>query len=79
MKLYEFASGQDEASKGYDPAQDKIGVRQLSDVRKPKLTLRHLNRLKKIRAMKRLDALKREDLLGIMYGMPEEPAGPPGF
>lgn len=64
----------------FDPAEDKIERRTMDDSRKPKLTLRHLNRLKKIRATRKLDLLKKESLLGLMYGKPageEEGGGSP--
>jgi hypothetical protein len=56
----------------YDPSLDKLKQRHLDDTRKPKLMLKHLNKLKKMRALSKLEKLKRQDLLGIMYG---EPAG----
>lgn len=74
MKLIEFAE-QDLATGFYDPAEDKINQRHLGDTRKPKLTLRHLNRLKKMRALKQLEALKREDVLTIMYGATDDQGG----
>lgn len=74
MKLFEFNT--DEIVTGYyDPARDEVNRRSLSDTRKPKLTLRHLNRLKKMRALKQLEALKREDLLTIMYGETPDQGG----
>ena len=59
----------------YDPAEDRYTRRELSDTRKPKLTLRDLNRLKKMRALKQLEQLQRQDILGVMYGIPDEPPG----
>jgi hypothetical protein len=83
VKLLEFLDQKDIETAVYDPAQDQTGVRTPADTRKPRLTLRHLNRLKKIRALRKLENLKREDLLGIMYSAPDEGAGglgaPPGF
>jgi len=75
VKLNEFLDQQDLDTAIYDPSRDEIGVRTMSDTRKQKLTLRHLNRLKKIRALQKLENLKREDLLGIMYAAPDEAAG----
>lgn len=48
---------------------DKFTKQSASDTRKPKLTLRGLNRLKKMRAVKDLENSKKEGLLGIMYGV----------
>ena len=84
MKLFEFLDQQDLETAYYDPAEDELGTRTPSDIRKPKLTLKHLNRLKKVRALRKLENLKREDLLGIMYAAPDDAAAggmgaPPGF
>lgn len=74
MKIFELA--QDDVSTGYyDPNTDKLNGRTLSDTRKPKLTLRNINKLKKMRALQSLESLKRQDLLGIMYGQPEADQG----
>lgn len=59
----------------YDPTQDQITLRRPDQTRKPTLTLLHLNRLKKMRALKKLEDLKRQDLLGILYAPAEAPAG----
>lgn len=75
MKLMEFVKPEDAAIGYYDPNEDKINQRQRDNTRKTDLTLRDLNRLKKMRAQKKLQALKRQDLLGIMYGAPEESPG----
>jgi hypothetical protein len=81
VKLIEFLDQQDINNALYDPSADQVGVRNPGQTRKPILSLKHLNRLKKIRALRKLENLKREDLLGIMYGAPDEAAGgmPPGF
>jgi len=52
----------------YDPSEDKIAQRNLDDTRKTKLTLKHLNRLKKIRATKKLAHVQKTGLLQLMYG-----------
>lgn len=85
MRLIEFLDQDDLNTAYYDPAEDKVGVRKPSDTRKQPLTLRLLNRLKKIRALRRLEQLKREDLLSIMYasaddaGMGGGMGAPPAF
>lgn len=67
MKLFEFALSDEDLKTGfYDPAGDK-SRRELDDTRKPKLTLIQVNRLKKMRALKTLENLKREDILAVMY------------
>jgi|HigsolmetaAR202D_1030399.scaffolds.fasta_scaffold00633_6 hypothetical protein len=67
MRLLEFT---DEvvATGHYDPAEDRMNTRNLGDTRKPVLTLRKLNKLKKMRAVRQLEALKRQDLMAVMYG-----------
>jgi hypothetical protein len=83
VKLVEFLDQQDLETAYYDPSEDELETRTPSDTRKQKLTLKHLNRLKKVRALRKLENLKREDLLGIMYAAPDESSGgmgaPPGF
>lgn len=81
MRLLEFLDQQDYATAYYDPSQDEVNRRVPNDTRKPRLFLRHLNRLKRVRALDKLEGLKREDLLDVMYAAPEEPpmGGPPGF
>lgn len=78
MKLFEFEETDLEAA-NYDPNRDVVNSRSIGDTRKPKLTLRHLNRLKKIRALHTLEELKRQDLFSIMYGSRAEPAGGGGM
>lgn len=61
---------------GYtDINQDQYSQRQLDDSRKPKITLAHLNRLKKMRAARDLETLMKQDLLQLMYGAPQEQQG----
>lgn len=43
-----------------------------SDTRKPTLTIRHLNKMKKYKAMSDLEHMKRDEILTTMYGTPEE-------
>lgn len=60
---------QDDSQSFYDPNQDSLGAPNMGDTRKPKLTLKMVNRLKKIRSTKNLEMSKKQDLLGIMYGL----------
>jgi hypothetical protein len=53
----------------YDPEEDKFNRSEMSDTRRPRLTLRHINKLKKLRATKDLENAKKEGLLGVMYGL----------
>lgn len=79
MKLYELTTDQDLQTGYYNSSEDKLNARKPNDTRKPVLSLKHLSRLKKMRAVKKLEDFKHEDLLQTMYGIPDEPAGPPGF
>lgn len=80
MKLFELdLSYYDDFAGYYDPQEDKFNHRNPADTRKDTITLRHLNRLKKIRAIQRLDNIKRQDLLAIMYGQPQEQGGGMGM
>ena len=62
-------------TKYYDAADDKFSQAQPTDTRKPRLTLRNLNKLKKMRAAQELENAMREDTLEIIYGTPAEEAG----
>lgn len=53
----------------YSPEDDSISGIDIEDERKPKLTLKMLNRLKKIRSTNNLEMAKKQELLGIMYGL----------
>jgi hypothetical protein len=64
----------------YDPTDDKYGVKKITDTRTKRLSLRHLNRLKKLRAVQELERVQQADLLSVMYGAPDAEAegGAPG-
>ena len=53
----------------YEPTEDALGAPDIDSTRKPKLTLKMVNRLKKIRSTKNLEMTKKQELLGIMYGL----------
>jgi hypothetical protein len=66
----------DVADIGYtDPNDDVTRKAKLGQNRRPILTLRQVNKLKKIRATKKLEQMKRNELLSIMYGIPEPEQG----
>jgi hypothetical protein len=68
MRAYELYEFDQRALGNYDPGQDRLGQRHLSDIRKNKLTLRIFNRLNKIRTARRLEREKKAPLLKLMYG-----------
>lgn len=55
-----------------NPQNDTEETATLSDTRKPLLTLRMLNRLKKMRINKRKEMDDKRKLLGVMYAPPKE-------
>jgi len=60
----------------YEPADDKMNQASLSDTRRPRLTLRHLNKLRKIQELKALEQGAHSDFVRTMYGTPAEGAEP---
>lgn len=62
-----------------DLGKDKLQQRSIRQTRKPKFTLRHLNKLKKMRAAEDLERMMRMDTLEIIYGTQEEAAGGMGL
>jgi hypothetical protein len=81
MRIDEFVDQRDLETAIYEPAEDEYNKRHLDDTRKPVLTLATLNRLKRMRALRKLEALKREDLIAVMYAAPSDAGGGglPGF
>lgn len=59
----------------YSPESDEYNARKLTDTRKKPLTLRALNRLKKIKMTREMELLQRANFLELMYAAPEEAAG----
>lgn len=65
MRLFEFNS----APVGvYNPANDSLTKRKLTDTRKDKITLRDLHKLNKLRAFKEFKQLQRTDIISAIYG-----------
>lgn len=62
----------------YFPEDDKHNQIEMSDTRRPRLTLRHLNKLRKIQELKRLETEAHSDFVKTMYGTPAE-GDEPGF
>lgn len=80
MLIVEFVTPQEAQNGGFEDIEaNTMERRSMSKTRLPKLFLKDLNRLKKMRAQKKLEALKRQDLLGIMYGAPLPEEGGGGF
>ena len=64
----------------YSPDQDNYTKQNQYDPRRPKITIAHLNQMKRMRSAKKLENLVRRDLLGLLYGAPAaEGGGMPGM
>jgi hypothetical protein len=60
-----------------DPTEDDHGIFKHTDekhTRKPYLTLRHINKLKRMRQAKREEQEKRKSLVKLMYAAPNPEA-----
>ncbi len=77
MRLFEFSD--DDLDAGYySQSDDQFNILKIKNIRSPHITLKHLNRLKKMRAAKDLENLIRADTLELMYSVPNEAPGGPG-
>ena len=63
-------------NENYDPEDDKMNQASMSQTRRPRLTLRHINKLRKIQELKALEAGAHDEFVKTMYGTPEEGAEP---
>lgn len=69
---------QDEIDQNLDKVDgDQIDTLELGDTRKPALTLKHLNKLRKMRELRRFEKLQQDEFHAIMYGtsVEENPLG----
>lgn len=60
----------------YSPADDLLGQAQLDDTRRPRLTMTHLQKLRKARDAERYEKVQHLEFLPDMYGQSAE-AQPP--
>jgi len=63
----------------YDPELDEYSKAELGDTRRPRLTLRHLNKLRKVRELRKLEQATHKDFVKAMYGGSSEEGGEPEF
>ena len=56
----------------YEASDDKINTAQLDDTRRARLTLTHLNKLRKKRELENMEKQERIKDLGSMYGKSQE-------
>ncbi len=65
MRLNEF----------YNPENDMWQRRSMNDTRKPKLTLEQLNKLRKVREIKKAEEIEHNKFVRVMYATPTQEAG----
>lgn len=58
----------------YEPADDKLNQAELSDTRRPRLTLKHLNKLRKLRDIEREERAEHLKIVQVIYKNPDENA-----
>ncbi len=64
----------------YDPELDDYSKAELDDTRRPRLTLRHLNKLRKVRELRKMEKATHSEFVKQMYGSSgEEGGGEPEF
>lgn len=56
----------------FRPEDDTSGIQSIENKRKPVITLRHVNKLKRMKLAQQAEQDKRKQLLAIMYGIPSE-------
>lgn len=57
----------------YDPADDKLGQAKMDDTRRPRLTMTHLQKLRKSRDAEKYEKAQHLEFLPDMYGASAEP------
>ena len=69
---------EDVLNESYWAEDDKMNQADMSQTRRPRLTLRHLNKLRKITELKKLENEAHAEFVRTMYSEPEE-GGEPEF
>lgn len=59
----------------YDPADDKLGQAKMDDTRRPRLTMVHLQKLRKSRDAEKYEKAQHLEFLPDMYAQPAADAG----
>jgi hypothetical protein len=59
----------------YDPADDELGKAKMDDTRRPRLTMLHIQKLRKSRDAERFEKAQHLDFLPDMYGQSAQPDG----
>lgn len=58
----------------YDPADDELGKAHMDDTRRPRLTMMHLQKLRKSRDAEKYETEQHLSFLPDMYGSAPEPS-----
>jgi hypothetical protein len=59
----------------YSPEEDELSKAHFSDIKRPKLTLKHLHSLRKMREVKDVDDQEHLELVQKIYAPAEEDSG----
>lgn len=57
----------------YDPADDQLGIARMDDTRRPRLTMTHLQKLRKSRDAEKYEKAQHLNFLPDMYGQVPPP------
>jgi len=57
----------------YDPADDKLGQAKMDDTRRPRLTMLHIQKLRKARDAEKYETAQHLNFLPDMYGVSAQP------
>lgn len=66
-------------TENYFPEEDDYNKAKKSDTRRPRLTFKHINKLRKIRELKKLEMAAHRKFVKTMYGAPKDDEGDLGF
>ena len=59
----------------YDPADDKLGQAKMDDTRRPRLTMLHIQKLRKARDAEKYEKAQHLSFLPDMYGQTDDASG----
>lgn len=59
----------------YDPEADALGKAHMDDSRRPRLTMLHIQKLRKARDVEKYEKAQQTEFLPDMYGASDAPAG----
>lgn len=59
----------------YSPEDDRLGVASMDDSRRPRLTMMHLQKLRKARDVEKYERAQHINFLPDMYGQPPADTG----